>query len=258
MKKLFFAGLLSTCTLLMTSCLEEGSNMQSRNGVPGIIQVDKNMKTMIMSPDFYPYAFYDPSIEYMDFADGTCVLFGYTVDFNETSNADYQTTGVIQGSLSGGIASLDQYPCYASMELDTSALIPNEQPVAYALSTIGITNYFLNKFFLSSDLTMDSDQKTFWHLYYDPNLPTKEVDGKTAYSLFLRAEVTMPGVKPVINGYATNVFDTQRFIETITNIEKMKGNSTAYFLINHINEIKSDSTFTWAQSDVFSFSAGEE
>ncbi|MDR2390050.1 MAG: hypothetical protein LBD89_09765 [Tannerellaceae bacterium] len=268
MKKLFFTGLLSACTLLLISCLESGSNMQSRNGVPGIIKIDESKKATIMSPDFYPYAFYDPSIslENMEFEDGDCILFGYTVDFNETSNADYQVTGVIQGSISSGIVALDQYPClpdiyypniYPDIDLDTSTLMPNEQPIAYAISTVGMTSYFLDKFFLSSDFTTNTDQKTFWYLYYDPNLPTKEVDGKTVYTLFLRAEITDPGKKPVINGYATNVFDTESFIGTITNYEKIKGNQMAYFQINHINEIKSDGTFTWSQSEVLSFTIDE-
>ncbi|MDR2811097.1 MAG: hypothetical protein LBB84_11190 [Tannerellaceae bacterium] len=258
MKKLFFAGLLSVCALGLISCLEGGSNMQSRSGVPGIVQFDKNMRMVIMSPDFYPYPFYDPSIAALELDPGDCIFFGYAVDFNDENNINYQTTGYIQGTLSGQPIVVDEYPCNSYLEKDTSALIPNEQAVAYATSSNGYSIFFLDKLFLSSDVTMDTDQKTWWYLYHDSTLPVKEVDGKRVYTLFLRAEITYPGKKPVINGYTTNVFDTKRFVDTIMSLEKAEGNSTAYFQILHINEIKDDSTYTWAQSEIIPINIAEE
>ncbi|MDR2042230.1 MAG: hypothetical protein LBP98_07945, partial [Tannerella sp.] len=215
MKKLFFVGLLSLCALLLVSCLENGSNTQSMSGIPGIIKLDENMKQVIMSPAFYPYPFYDSYIATVDLKEDECVLFGYTVDFNDEKNVDYQTNGLIEGSLTS-IASVTQYPCYPYMILDTAILRENEQPIAYAVSSGGHTTYFLGRLFLFSDITVDTKQETSWCLYYDSNLPAKEVDGKTVYSLFLRAEIAKEGVKPSINGYATNAFDIQRFINSIT------------------------------------------
>ena len=254
MKKLFFAGLLSACTVLLVSCLESGSNVQSRTGVPGIVTV-KADRTMIMVPDFYHSEFYDPSIGSLGLEDGDCILFGYTVDLSESANTYWQTSGVVQGSVSSTPYVVTQYPCLASMEIDTSVLREKEQPVAYAISGSGGTYYFLDKLFLSSDLTMNTEQKTFWDLYYDPDLPTTEINGETVYTLFLRAEITDPGKKPVVNGYTTSVFDIKQFIDTIS--KKNKGNDKVFFKFDYINEIKEDGTFTWAQSEVLPFAISE-
>jgi hypothetical protein len=243
-------------TFGLVSCLEGGSNVQSRSGVPGIVK-EVDQKLLITAPDFYPLDLYDANIQSLGFKNGDCVIFGYSVDFNDESNANYQTTNILQVGITN-ITLIDRYPCVSSMVYDTASLIENEQAISYAISSGGgNTLYFSDVLFLSSDISVNTEQKTRWYLYYDSDLPTKDIDGNTVYSLFLRAEIIEQGKAPVINGYATNAFDTKRFIETISSLEKTKGKDKAYFQIHHINEIKDDGTFTWAQSEVLPIGIAE-
>jgi hypothetical protein len=252
MKKLFFAGLMSLCALVMVSCLEGGSNEQSQSGIPGIVRFDmKSMRTVISSPEFGSIYFYDPQLETLGFLDGDCVLFGYTIDFSSDVNSNYQTTGFLEGALSG-IGLIDQHPCYSYMYRDTSVLIENEQQVAYAVSSKGYNFYFSDKLFLSSDFRQNTDQETEWLLYYDDELPTRTVEGKDTYTLFLRTVVRDEGVAPIIDGTVINVFNASNFFDEVMRREKSKGNTEIHFYIYHIKEINEDGSFTWGYSDLSS------
>jgi hypothetical protein len=255
MKKLSFCGLLSVCVLMLASCLEGGSNEQSQSGVCGIIRLDtKNMRIVIDAPG--SPSFYDPNLKTLGFEDGDCVLFSYNVDFSSEVNSDYQTTGIVQGTISD-VSSIDQWNCTPRIIHDSISLMENEQPIAYAVSTNGPNFYFSEKLFLTSDFLQKTKQETEWYLYYDPELPAKKVEDKTVYSLFLRAVMIKAGVPPTLGG-VINVYNAGNFFETISRIEKEQGKSDAHFQINHIKEIKEDSTFTWVQSDVLNISIPEE
>ena len=138
MKKLFYGGLTAACIMMLTSCLEGGSNEQQREGAVGVIRFDtKSMKLVIECPDFYPFSYYGPGLETtdLDLEDGDCVMFGYIVDFSSEANANYQTTGSVQGTISK-ISRLDQFACTPYL-IDTTALMEKEQPIAYAVSSGG-------------------------------------------------------------------------------------------------------------------------
>jgi hypothetical protein len=258
MKKLFLGGFLPLCVFMLSSCLEGGSNERSQSGIPGIIRFDtKIMRTVISAPEFGSFYFYDPQLETLGFVDGDCVLFGYTVDFSAEINSNYQNTGIIQGTVSS-IGIIDQYPCHSSLVHDTAMLIENERPIAYAVSTNGYSFYFSDKLFLTSDFSQNTDQKTSWLLYYDGELPTKTVEGKTVYTLFLRAVMTDSDKAPIINTSVINVFNAGFFFDEIMHIEKNQGNTDVYFQIQHIRDIKTDGAFTWEHSDVLSISIPDE
>jgi hypothetical protein len=257
MKKLFLGVFLSLCAFMLNSCLEGGSNERSQSGIPGIIRWDtKTWKTVISAPEFGSFYFYDPQLETMGFTDGDCVLFGYTVDFSAEINSNYQNTGILQGTVSS-IGGIDQYSCHSSLVHDTATLIENEQPIAYAVSTNGYSFYFSDKLFLTSDFSQNTDQKTSWLLYYDGELPTKTVEGKTVYTLFLRAVMTDSGKPPIITGSIINVFNAGFFFDEIIHNEKSKnqGNTDAYFQIQYIRDIDA---FTWEHSDVLSIPIPDE
>ncbi|MDR1645208.1 MAG: hypothetical protein LBS05_05220 [Tannerellaceae bacterium] len=250
MKKLFFAGLMSLGALVMISCLEGGSNVRTQNGIPGIVRFDmKNMKTVISSPEFGAANFYDPQFETQGFTDGDCILFGYTVDLSDDVNLDYATTGLLHGSVSGPVL-VNQYPCYSYMLRDTAVLIDGEQPVAYAVSENGYNFYYSDKWFMSSDFRQYTGQETNWLLYYDGELPTETVEGKEAYTLFVRAVLTKEGTAPIIEGTMLNTFNASNFFDGIQSREKSKGKTEAYFRICYIKEIKEDGSFTWEHSNL--------
>jgi hypothetical protein len=249
MKKLFYGGLTAACIMMLTSCLESGSNEQQREGAVGVIRFDtKNMKMAIESPDFYPFLYYGPGIESIDLSEGDCVLFGYSVDFNSDVNANYQTSGVIQGTISQ-LSRLDQFSC--TTYIDTTILMIEERPIAYAVSGNGGYLYFSGKLFIVSDFSYKEKQQIEWHLYYDPELPAENVEGKNIYSLFLRATILVDDSNGAIqNGSIINTFNAEDFFNATQNLEKSLGKDKVYFKINHIKEIKEDSTFTWARSDL--------
>ncbi|MDR1356073.1 MAG: hypothetical protein LBJ58_00190 [Tannerellaceae bacterium] len=205
------------------------------------------MKTVIDAP--LSPSFYDPQLEKLGFSDGDCVIFSYNVNFSDEINSDYQTTGIVQGTISQ-VSLIDQWPCTPYILHDSTTLIENEQPVAYAISTSGPSFYFSEKLFLTSDFKHETEQKTSWNLYYDPDLPTEEVEGKTVYSFFLRAVMRDEGKSPTINGGVINVYNAGNFFKETSRIEKGKGKSEVYFIINHIKEIKEDGVFTWEKSEL--------
>ncbi|MDR1557227.1 MAG: hypothetical protein LBS88_09400 [Tannerellaceae bacterium] len=251
MKKLFYSGLMAACMMMMASCLESGSNEQQREGAVGVIRFDtKSMKMVIECFDFYPFLYYAPGLETTELNDGDCVLFGYVVDLSNEANTDYQTTGIIQGNIST-ISRLDQFPCSPYL-IDTAKLMEKEQPIAYAVSSNGGYLYFSQKLFVASNFSYKEKQQTDWHLYYDPELPAKNVDGKNVYSLFLRATIKVEdSTGSTQNGNVIiNTFNAENFFNATQNLEKNLGKDKVYFRINHIKEIKEDSTFVWAESDL--------
>jgi hypothetical protein len=254
MKKFLIGGLLSACTLLVTSCLEGGSNEVSNSGVPGVVRFDmKTMKTVIDSPEFYPFAFYDSNMEknvqLSELKEDDCILFGYRVNFSDEVNANYQTAGIVNGTLTS-IALLTKYYVQPTIG-DTSALLEKEQPIAYAVANTGGYLYLSKKLFLLSNFQQKDEQVTDWILCFDSSLPTKMINGRKVYSLFLRARILSEG-KLTGADSVINAFEAGNFFEQIMFIEDAEGQSEVYFQINHINDIKEDGSFTWTTSEVLS------
>jgi hypothetical protein len=260
MKKFFYGGLTAACIMMLASCLESGSNEQQREGAVGVIRFDtKSTKLVIECLDFYPYLYYGPELETLTNptpADGDCVMFGYIVDFSSEVNANYQTSGIIQGTISK-ISRLDQFACSPQL-IDTTTLMEKEQPIAYAVSSGGGYLYLSQKLFIVSDFSYKEKQQTQWYLYYDPELPVQSVDGKNVYSLFLRATILVDDNNgSVQTGNAINTFDAENFFNTTRNLEKIQGKDKVYFKINHVKEIKEDGTFAWAESDLLEINIPE-
>jgi hypothetical protein len=241
---------------MLASCLEGGSNEQSLSGVCGIVRFDmETMKTVIDAPG--SPSFYDPLLETQGLLDGDCVVFSYNVNFSDDINSDYQTTGIVQGTISQ-VYLIDQWSCFPYIIHDSTSLMENEQKIAYAISTSGPSFYFSEKLFLISDFEQKTEQKTIWNFYYDPELPAENIDGKTVYSLFLRATMKEAGKAPNLSGSVINVYNAGNFFRETTRIEKGKGKSEVYFLINHIKDIKEDGAFTWEKSNVCNIPIPEE
>jgi hypothetical protein len=241
--------------MMLTSCLDGGSNERQRDGAVGVVRFNtKNMKLVIESPDFYPYLYYGAGVETQtDLADGDCVVFGYTVDFSSEANANYQTSGIVQGTVTT-IARLDQFPCTPYL-IDTAALMEQEVPVAYAVASASGYLYLSDKLFLVSNFSYREKQQIQWHLYYDPALPAQQVEGKNIYTLFLRATVLADSNGITQNTTVINTFNAENFFSATQAIEKNQGKDLVYFKISHIKEInEEDSAFTWTASDLLEIS----
>jgi hypothetical protein len=262
MRKLFYGGLLAACVGCLSSCLEGGNtNEFSYSDRLGIVRFDmKSMRTVIAAPDFDPFTFYVPDLEAKGFSDGDCVIFSYSINLGGSENAGYQDRGYYQGVLSS-VGRISQYMCEPYMT-DTTQLIDKEQPVANAMSARGGGMYYSRKLFLVSDFSQKTGQKTTWSLYYDPEFPVAQnaADGRNVYSLFLRAAIQPngEGEAPIVSGSVVNVFEADHFFSQIDAREKALGHQDSRFKINYIKEIKEDGTFTWAASDVITFSLPTE
>ncbi|GAB6395442.1 MAG: hypothetical protein MdMp024_1754 [Bacteroidales bacterium] len=255
--KTLYGVLLATTLLALNSCLKGGKNEQSRSGVPGIIRLDMdNLVWVIDAPDFLPYGFYAPGIESLGFEEGDCLLFTYTVDLSSAENANYQSTGIIQGTFSSPVR-VEKFSCYPYMNIsDTAKLMDNENPIAAAIDPSYGCTYFSKTLFLFSQYEQLSKEETEWHLYYPPNMEAVEEDGKRVYSLFLRATVATEGTTPKTTETVVNAFDAYNFFRSINNMEA--SNQEVYIKFNYIKEIKEDSTFTWAASSLISYIVPEE
>jgi hypothetical protein len=252
MKNLLFCGCIAACTLMLSSCLETGTQNYTGSNIPGVIRFDiKNMKTVIDANYFYPFGFYDPKIETMGFTEGDCIMFDYSVNLESQENANYQANGVIHGTLAG-LSPVDLYYCSASMT-DTTTLLDKEQPIAYAMDANMGWSVVANKLFLFSDFKYFTDQKTEWSMSYRPELIAEDDGyGKHVYSLFLRAALRVEGKAPELTTVVANAFDIGRFIEIITAQEKRAGSTAAYIKINYIKEIKSEAP-VWTASELIQY-----
>jgi len=251
MKKVFFCGCLAACMVTLTSCLESSSGEISNTYVPGVVRFDsQQMKLVIDTRDFAPYAFYASSLASTStLGDGDCVIFGYNVDLGSQENENRETTNTIYGQITQGPVLVDKYPCQGYM-LDTTQLLENEQLLAYAIDVNLSPAYVNGMLFVYSDLTSLEDQLTRWLLYYDPDLKA-EVEtsyNRRVYSLFLRATITREGIanKPKQEA-AINAFDAESLFNQIETIEKdyASSSATVYLKFNYINEVKEDGTIVW-------------
>ena len=254
MKKLVLASCIIIASITMlTSCIGEGSNQVS-NWWYGVVELDsKTMKPVIASNAFNPYKFYSPTLSSLDLYPGDPVLFSFTYDLSDETNTNYGTTGLITGALNAAPSVLDEWYCDGHMQ-DTTMLLPDEQPIAYAIDQqYGLDLFYLSTpkiLFLNTSITQLTDQKMTWELYYDPELPVTEEQGRRVYSLFLRATLRIAGKNPTQNAVVSNAFDMRTFYNTVVQKEKNQGNKTFSFRINHINKINEDGTFEWTVSDI--------
>jgi hypothetical protein len=258
MKNLFLSGCIAASLFTLTSCLDEGSDVVSSTTV-GVVRFDmKNAKLVIDAYGFGAYAFYDPQLATQTFMEGDCVLFNYSVDRGSAENANVETTGLYYGTLNG-IEAIRSYPANYNGFVDTTALLPNEQAIAYAIDMSAGCQFVSNRLFVSSDLTIKTDQKNNWMLYCDmENWLSKDANSnKNVYSFFLRTTITSEGISPEKNVAVINAFEMRNFWSNIQQSEKTAGNAEAILRFNYIKKIESDGTLVWDYSDLTIGISGE-
>lgn len=256
MKKLLFGSTLAACLIVLSSCLDGGSNESSGSAV-GIIEY-KGMKPLIRVADGDSYANLVSST-YIDseytINDGDCCLFAYTIDEDSPENKNASTLGYRTATVSG-YAKLTEVPEYPYLT-DTTSLMENE----IIINQMTIANFINNRLFMeivhNNSLT---DQKVSYEISYDQNQKPEVVNSKKYYNLFIRARKTENGKSPSINLYTLTAFEIDRFIRSAIQQEKAANAKELNIKLNFISKFNADTTAVgeWGKLELLPYPFAEE
>ena len=262
MKKLFLGSLLAVCALLMTSCLDGGSNERSGVGY-GVIGYSETFKPVIKTGGvpFYAVevanAFNKTEIEIND-----CCVFYYTLNSDIPENSSeslaangYYTVSVTQyADIPKGYAN--------SFVDDTATIIQNEMTtMSIDMSNTGIlTDKNINMLFLSTiHENYFKDQKQELRLSYNRDQEPETVNGDKVYNLFLRVIKTEGDKSISSTQQLINAFDMNRFIQDFQYKEEQDSKKSLKYRINFANSFTKDSTqINWKASEVLTYTFPKE
>lgn len=259
MKKLFSCSLMAICVLLMTSCLDGGSNQSSGVGYGVIGYSSKTGKTIIKTGGVPVYSAEVAASSNIQLND--CCAFAYTLDGDIPENSEeaiaangYYTVTVSQ------YADIDKYSVTPYLK-DTTLI--EEKELTVVSTDMGILkNYdgsivFIdNKFFLGTYHDgFSSEQKQTLNISFNPDQEPEVVNGDNVYDLFLRVVKTEDGKSSLSQTtQLLNVFDMTSFLNSFEYKEKQASKKSIKFRVNYINTLNEDKTkVTWKSSDVATY-----
>lgn len=258
MKKLFLGSLLAVCTLLMTSCLGEGSNQSSGVGYGVIDYSDKTFKPIIKTGGV---PFYSPEVENFvnkgEANQGDCCIFAYTLDGDipQNSNESVAANGYYTITVSQ-YGDIKRHGIQSSLR-DTAVIVPNEMLVtSIDMSNTGLLiDKGVKMLFLATvheDIV--KDQKQEFNMSYAMDQEPEVINGANVYNLFLRVEKTAGDKGTTSTQALMNAFDMTNFITSLQYKEEQNNKKELKFRINFANELNADSTkITWKASDVLTY-----
>lgn len=258
MKKLFLGSLLAVCTLLMTSCLDGGSNQSSGVGYGVIGHSDKTYKPILKTGGvpFYS-AEVANSVLKGELNDNDCCVFAYTLDGDIPENSNeaiaangYYTVTVSQhGIIPKGPVS--DFPA------DTAVVEPDEMLIATVdMSNTGLLiDKNVKMLFLSTvHENYAKEQKQAFSMSYSMEQEPVLVNGEKVYNLFIRVVKTQDDKSITSTQQLLNAFDLNRFIQNFQYKEEQDSKKALKFRINYANKFNADSTkIDWKASEVLTY-----
>ncbi|MDD4515102.1 hypothetical protein [Massilibacteroides sp.] len=260
MKKLFLGSLFALCTLLMTSCLDGGSN-QNSGQTYGVIEYVNGKMLVNVGGGTY---FYSPTIA-ADFSvnEGDCCFFDFVLDYDLAENADVATTGYYTVTTSY-YSLIDNYYTSSSLR-DTANIDPQELVVQKIESLSSYSTIWpmidKNMFLVTYHEGILKGQTQRFDLSFDANQEPEVVNGENVYNLFLRVTKETEGTSPSQSGGIVNAFNLNSFLYTIGTKVQSAGKTNVKFKINYISSLNDDNTKAeWSSSDVatYTFPTEEE
>ncbi len=247
MKRFFWYAAAVASIMVLTSCLEGGSNSRTGTTV-GVVRFDsKTMKNVLDNPVGYG-PFYSPSFSTVN--EGACIIAAYELNLDAAENASsvvkkngYYTVNVTNK------AELDKYTIMRFSDTgapDTAKIMEKEVPLLNP--NYQVSGYVNGCLFVSHTLKQPVDQKNYWFLSYDAEHRMKEENGVRIYDVFLRAKVKTAGTKSEQNVSVLNAYYVKDYIESAAREEKGKGNSAFYLRFNYVSSVK-DSVLTWSKGE---------
>lgn len=250
MKKLKFLGVMAMATVLLTSCLDGGSNESSLNGF-GVIDLSMDAMANVAYIDDYTQVY---SPQFKDLSEGDCIYFSSTLKRDDPANDGSKKYWTVSDAIV--LNKLDKSDEFGAA-LDTANIIPNEIAALDAGLLRAITEYSFtikNYFFIgSSHEKVAPDQNNRYIMQYDPNQEPQEVDGKRVYDFFVRIVKESDG-KGITGSNAFNyVFNTRGYFKILQAKEKAAGKELLNIRINYLKSYdEATNTKTWAKSQVYS------
>lgn len=257
MKKFLLGGLLTVCTLLMTSCLGEGSN-QSTGYAFGIVEYSQKAGGYVFNVgDTYPFYSAEMATNSSIYP-GDCCYFYYEYDADIPANADVATTGYVTVTMSPSYYTTITDYYVNSGVIDTATYIPSpsELPIVKIepLSSGYIWSIIDNYLFLPTYHEGLTGAKQTYSLTFDSEQTPETSTGENVYNLYLSTTLTSAGTSPTVNEIKVNAFNISPVVNSVGQLEKAAGKSYFKFKINYVSSLTDDnSKATWASSDVATY-----
>ncbi|MGP1420282.1 MAG: hypothetical protein ACTTKI_01660 [Tannerella sp.] len=234
-------------TVMLTSCLDGGSNSQSGTTV-GVVRLDTKTMKHVLDNSTPIGPFYSPSFK--NVKEGACIIASFDLNYDAPENASnvvktngYYTVVVREK------AELDQYMIMKFTDTgapDTAKML--EKEVALANPNYQILGYVKGYLFVGHALKQPEDQRNYWFLTYNADNMVKEESGERIYDVFLRAKVKTPGTKSEKDMMVANAYQIKDYLETAAREEQSKGNTRFYLRFNYASSVK-DGKLTWAKGE---------
>ena len=254
MKKNKLCGVFAVASVLMllTSCLGDGSRVQTFGSMAGVMSYPDNMSyfnLMACTSNYPANEFVTASVfDKGDLAEGACVIMNnVNIDYGTPENSNAGTTGIYTATV-GSYEEISKIAVYPGLR-DTSKLADNEQIVNDIQVPVSAGSYFIkNYLFLSLVFPNSTDQRTAWSMSFDPSATPTQENGERIYSIFLRAEVGSGSAK---DDAVAKAFDMGSFMNLIGSQEAAKDKDGVYFRIYYVKSVDKDkSKITWASSPI--------
>lgn len=243
MKRLKFLGAAAVAALMLTSCLDGGSNEVS--GVTyGVVKYSTTSYKNLLY-ELTGMTVYHVNLEAL--TDGDCITCYRKINQGDAANksaGEYWTASELTYD------KIDKGTVLYSVE-DTSVYKAGEMSAI----EVGVVGYIQGMLFVqSAHPNSASDQTVGMTLSYDRSGETETVDGQNVYNLFLRVQKISDGKSTTGNVAFNNVFRMDDFFAYASAAEKAKGKEVVNFRFNYIKEFNADTTqATWATSKVINY-----
>lgn len=256
MKKLNLFGIVFLMAIgMLTSCLGEGSNSSSGTAI-GVIRTDFRTFTNVLDISEYE-SFSSPAFGNM--SEGSCCIVAYTLNYDlpENSTEMVKTNGYYTVTVAQKEEIEQFYMAYSLT--DTTRLLDHEMPIINPVYE-NAGQYVKGRLFIAHLVKQPEDQKTAYHLSYDPQFTDiKEgSNGNRIYDVFLRATVVAEGSKTseerLSELYAYNM---SNYFNEVANMEDGLGKKTFDIRFNYVSDIKDGTDMVWKQSNTFSMSVAD-
>ena len=233
--------------LLLTSCIEEGGNVQDKQAF-GIVRFDYETGKNVLDVTNDDITIY--SSRFQNDFDDNCFFVTYRIDYDDEQNSAKN----VEAREYWNVSVYDHMPAsrnYLASTIDTSNVLPNEVPLEDAFVGMeGYIRYFKGKLFMFSTLRIPEDQKMDWHMSYDKDNMLSEEYGQRYYNLFLRSTIRVEETGSKVLVGIPNAFEIKRFFEEAAQKEKELGGSSFSLRFNYPTAIGEDGQITWGHQDM--------
>lgn len=250
MKKLKFLGAVAMATVLLTSCLDGGSNENSVNGF-GVIDLSMEAMANVAYIDDYTQVY---SPQFKDLSIGDCIFFTSTLNRDDPANDGSKKYWTISNAVvTNRLDKSDEFIA----NLDTANIITDEIATLDAGLLPAITEYsytIKNYLFIgSSHEKVATDQINRYILQYDPSLEPQDVEGKRVYDFFLRVVKVSDGKGIAGTNPFNYTFNTRGYFKTLQSKETAAGKDLLNIRINYLKSYdETTKAKTWGKSQVYS------